>query len=145
MILKSKQTLFLLQILRVQFLAVFTRQNELASRGGIGKQSTLWDLGTDWPQTVVQAWPLFSFLQKGVKDRKRTVLLFPEGLETVRAACGTFSNIEQSGSCPAFLSMVLACTFKGKKEVSVSSLCALLSVCGDDWWENGCIPLGWGK
>lgn len=65
MILESKQALFLLQILREQFLAVFTRQKELASRGKLGKQSTLWELGTNWPQTVVQAWPLFFFLERG--------------------------------------------------------------------------------
>lgn len=112
MILESKQALFLLQILRVQFLAVFTRQKELASRGKLGKRSTLWELGTNWPQRVIQAWRPFSFLRKGVKDMRRTVLLFPEGLETVQEACGTFSNIEHTGWCPAFLSMVLACTFR---------------------------------
>lgn len=41
---KADTAYFYCKILRVQFLAVFTREKELAaSRGGLGKQSTLWE------------------------------------------------------------------------------------------------------
>ena len=43
------------------------------------------------------------------------MLVFPEGLETICEAAGPFSNIENTGWCHAFLSLVLACTFQREK------------------------------
>lgn len=94
MILESKQALFLLQNPKSTIPGSVYQTEELASRGGLGKQSTLWELGSNWPQTVLQAWPLFSFLRNGVKDKRRAMLVFPEGLETDQEAPGPFSNIE---------------------------------------------------
>lgn len=144
MVLKSKQALFLLQILRVQFLAVFTRQKELALQGQDRKTEHLWDLGADWPQTVVQAWPLLSFLRKGVKDRRRTALLSRGSGDCPGSMWNIFKHrTHRVVSCFSIHGAGLHIQREEGGEC-LFSLCSALCY-GGDWWEDGCMPLGWGK
>lgn len=127
---KADAAYFYCKILRVQFLAVFTREKELAaSRGGLGKQSTrIWVPRAEagLRQAVVST-SVF-LLAKGAEGKEARACFSGGSREHSRGGWNIFKKKHRSVLC-FFISMALAYTFQREEgDAFLVSLPLLLSV-----------------
>lgn len=144
MILESKHSLFLLQNPKSTIPGSVYQREGISSLKGEAQENRapFGNQAQTGPRKVIQAWPLFSFLRKGVKDRRGIMLVFPEGLENIQEVSGTLLKIKNRGRehVVLFHPWCWLVYSKRRKSISFSSqapISSLFSVHGDDWWKNG--------